>query len=304
MVDIPFASGRLSRLPTRTLAQKPPQLMWMTVPMLVFMTLMIAAPLAYAFYMSLTDFTIGRPEQLIGAANYVKMLFDPLFWNGLWVTLEIYVISLTAQLALGLYLGIFLNRITFMQRLFRTALIAPFLLPSVVVGMMWLVVLDPSLGAANYILRSIGLPPSAWLGSPTLVVFVIALLDTWQWTPFVALIVLGGLQTLPRSVYEAADVDGISRRQVFWHITLPLLGPTLMTAAVLRSVDLLRFFDLIYIMTNGGPGNASLSLNVYAFQRGIDYFDMGYATTLMISLSGIVLVVVLGLSRLRTRLAW
>jgi multiple sugar transport system permease protein len=304
VVDIPFASSRPSRIPARPLAQKPPQLMWMAAPMLVFMVLMIAAPLAYAFYMSITDFTIGRPEQLVGAANYVKMVFDPLFWNGLRVTLEIYIISLAAQLALGLYLGIFLNRIVFMQRLVRTALIAPFLLPSVVVGMMWLVVLDPSLGVANYILRSIGLPPSAWLGSPTLVVFVISLLDTWQWTPFVALIVLGGLQTLPRSVYEAADIDGISRRQVFWHITLPLLGPTLMTAAVLRSVDLLRFFDLIYIMTNGGPGNASLSLNVYAFQRGIDYFDMGYATTLMISLSVIVLVVVLGLSRLRTRLAW
>jgi multiple sugar transport system permease protein len=290
--------------PANYQTQKPPQLMWMATPMIVFLVLMIAAPLAYAAYMSTTDYTIGRPEKFIGAANYLKMFVDPLFWNGLRVTIEIYVVSLAAQLAFGLYLGIFLNRITFMQRLFRTALIAPFLLPSVVIGMMWLVVLDPSLGVANYILQSMGLPPSAWLGSPKLVVPVIALLDTWQWTPFVALIVLGGLQTLPRSVYEAAEVDGISRRQVFWHITLPLLGPTLMTAAVLRSVDLLRFFDLIYIMTNGGPGNSSLSLNVYAYQRGIDYFDMGYATTLMISLSVVVLLVVFGLSRLKTKMAW
>lgn len=297
-------ASRLAGTAVTDRGQKPMQLMWMAAPMVVFMAVMIAAPLLYAGYMSLTDYTIGRPEKFIGLANYAKMLVDPLFWNGLRVTLLIYVLSLTAQLALGLYLGLVLNRITFMQRLFRTALIAPFLMPSVVIGMMWLVVLDPSIGAANYLLQSIGLPTSAWLGSPTLVVPVIALIDTWQWTPFVALIVLGGLQTLPHSVYEAAAIDGISRRQVFLYITLPLLGPTLMTAAVLRSVDLLRFFDLIYIMTNGGPGNSSMSLNVYAYQRGIDYFDMGYATAVMISLSLIVLVAVLGLSRLKSKLAW
>jgi multiple sugar transport system permease protein len=177
-------------------------------------------------------------------------------------------------------------------------------MPSVVIGMMWMVVLDPSIGAANYLLQLMGLPPSTWLSSPHLVIPVIILIDTWQWTPFVALLVLGGVQTLPRSVYEAAGVDGISRRQVFLYITLPLLGPTLMTATVLRSVDLLRFFDLIYIVTNGGPGNASLTLNVYAFQRGIDYFDMGYASTLMIVLSLVVFVVVIGLSWLKSRLTW
>jgi multiple sugar transport system permease protein len=284
--------------------QKPPQLMWMVAPMVVFMVVMVAAPIIYAVYLSFTNSMIGQVEKLVGLANYRKMLNDPLFWNGLRVTLEIYFGCLVAQLVLGVYLGLLLNRITFMQRLFRTALIAPFLMPSVVIGMMWMVVLDPSIGAANYLLQLMGLPPSTWLSSPHLVIPVIILIDTWQWTPFVALLVLGGVQTLPRSVYEAAGVDGISRRQVFLYITLPLLGPTLMTATVLRSVDLLRFFDLIYIVTNGGPGNASLTLNVYAFQRGIDYFDMGYASTLMIVLSLVVFVVVIGLSWLKSRLTW
>ncbi len=278
--------------------------MWMVWPIVVFVVLMIAAPLLYAVYLSFTNYSLGRPVVFVGLANYRHLLVDPLFWNGMRITLLLYVISLTIQLVLGLYVGLLLNRIQFMQRLVRTALIAPFLMPSVVVGMMWIVVLDPSIGAANYLLHLMGQPPSAWLSSPTLVVPMLAILDTWQWTPFVGLLVLGGLQTLPRSVYEAASVDGVSRRQVFLHLTLPLLGPTLLTAAVLRSVDLLRFFDLIYIMTNGGPGNASLSLNVYAFQRGIDYFDMGYGTTLMIALSGVVFVVVLALARLRRVVAW
>ena len=285
-------------------SQKPPQLMWMTFPIVAFTVVMIAAPVAYAIYMSLTNYSVGKAPVFVGFGNYTRMVRDPLFWNGLYVTFLLYAMSMTVQLTLGLYLGILLNRITVLQRLVRTAFIAPFLMPSVVVGMMWLVVLDPSIGAANYLLQQLGLPPSSWLGSPRLVLPLLALLDTWQWTPFVALLILGGLQTLPTSAYEAASVDGVGRRQVFLHITLPLLGPTLVTVAVLRSVDLLRFFDLIYIMTNGGPGNLSLSLNVYAFQRGIDYFDMGYASTLMVTLSLAVLVVVFGLSRLRKLAAW
>jgi multiple sugar transport system permease protein len=286
------------------LAQKPPRLMWMTSPIVIFIVGMIAAPLVYAAYLSLTDASVGQSEHFVGLANYRKMLQDPLFWSGLRVTLELYVVSLAVQLTLGVYLGLLLNRITFLRRLVRTALIAPFLMPSVVIGMMWLVVLDPSIGVANFLIQQLGFAPSAWLSSPHFVVPMLAILDTWQWTPFVALLILGGVQTLPQSVYEAASVDGVSRRQVFLHLTLPLLGPTILTAAVLRSVDLLRFFDLIYIMTNGGPGNASLSLNVYAFQRGIDYFDMGYGTTLMIALSLIVCLVVVGLARLRKTVAW
>ena len=296
-VAVPQRSGA-------TLTQRPPQLMWMAFPIVAFTLVMIAAPLVYAAYLSLTNYAVGRDAVFVGLANYQKMLNDRLFWNGIYVTFVLYVMSLAIQMMLGVYLGMLLNRITVLQRFIRTAFVTPFLMPSVVVGMMWLVVLDPSIGAANYLLQEIGLPPSRWLNSPGLVLPLLSILDTWQWTPFVALLVLGGLQTLPQSAYEAASVDGVSPRQVFLHITLPLLGPTLVTITVLRSVDLLRFFDLIYIMTNGGPGNRSLSLNVYAFQRGIDYFDMGYASALMVTLGIAVLVVVVLLSGLRRWVAW
>ncbi|HEY6433875.1 MAG TPA: sugar ABC transporter permease, partial [Acetobacteraceae bacterium] len=179
-----------------------------------------------------------------------------------------------------------------------------FVMPPVVVAMMWVIILDPFQGAANYVLQSLGLPQSGWLSSPPIVLPVFAMLDTWQAAPLVALLVLGGLQIMPASVYEAASLDGASGLRLLRYITLPLLTPTLVTVAVLRSVDLLRFFDLIYIITQGGPGNASTTLNIYAFRRGFEFFDMGYASTLMIALSVTVLIVVVCLVRLRRVCDW
>ncbi|WP_457662889.1 carbohydrate ABC transporter permease [Sinorhizobium medicae] len=229
---------------------------------------------------------------------------DGEFWNGLYVTFALYILSMVLQLVAGIYLAMLLFHSKRLSGLLRSLLISPFMMPPVVAGMMWLVILDPSLGAANYILESVGLPPSEWLASPVWVIPTIALIDTWQWAPYVALIVLGGLQSLPPSVYEAAQIDGASSFRIFRRITLPLLLPTIVTAAVLRSVDLLRFFDIIYITTQGGPGNASNTLNIYGFRVGFEFFNIGYSSALMITLSVIVLGAVLMLNRLRNAVAW
>ena len=190
------------------------------------------------------------------------------------------MLSLVLQLVFGVWLALLLFHAKRLPGIVRSLFISPFMMPPVVAGMMWLVILDPSLGAANYILQSLGLPPSDWLASPTWVIPTVALIDTWQWTPYVALIVLGGLQSLPPSVYEAAQIDGASPFKTFRRITLPLLLPTIVTAAILRSVDLLRFFDIIYITTQGGPGNASNTLNIYGFRVGFEFFNIGYASAL------------------------
>jgi len=208
------------------------------------------------------------------------------------------------QLVLGTYLAVLLFNAKRLSGIVRSLFISPFMMPPVVAGMMWLVILDPSLGAANYVLTALGLPPSDWLASPTFVIPTIAFIDTWQWAPYVALIVLGGLQSLPPSVYEAAQIDGATPAKTFWRITLPLLMPTIVTAMILRSVDLLRFFDIIYITTQGGPGNASNTLNIYGFRVGFEFFNFGYASALMITLSVIVLGAVIALNRLRGAVAW
>lgn len=280
------------------------QLTAMSLPAVLFTVALIAFPFAYTLWMSLHEFTFGGASILNYGKNYLLMLGDAEFWNGLKITLILYLLSLVLQLVLGTYVAILLHSSKKLSGTVRTLMISPFVLPPVVVGMMWLVVLDPSIGAANWILQSVGLPKSDWLASPMWVIPTVAFIDTWQWTPYVALIVLGGLQSLPPNVYEAAQIDGASRWKTFWRITLPLLMPTIVTAAILRSVDLLRFFDIIYITTQGGPGNASNTLNIYGFRKGFEFFEIGYASALMVTLSAIVLGAVMVLTQARKRVAW
>lgn len=280
------------------------QLALMSAPAVAFTVALIAFPFAYTVWMSLHEFSfVGTPKLNLGM-NYVQMMQDGEFWNGLKITLVLYALSLVMQLVLGTYIALLLHGSKKLSGIVRTLMISPFVLPPVVVGMMWLVVLDPSIGAANWLLQSAGLPRSEWLASPQWVIPTVAMIDTWQWTPYVALIVLGGLQSLPPNVYEAAQIDGASRWKTFYRITLPLLMPTLVTAAILRSVDLLRFFDIIYITTQGGPGNASNTLNIYGFRKGFEFFEIGYASALMITLSAIVLGAVMVLTQARKRVAW
>jgi multiple sugar transport system permease protein len=280
------------------------QLALLCTPAVLFTVVMIAFPVGYSVWLSFQAFSLGGGSTFNGGENYVRMVEDPEFWNGLKVTFVLYAISLIAQLVIGTYLAILLNASKRMVGFLRSALLSPFVMPPVVVGMMWIVILDPAIGVANYVLQSMGLPPSDWLASPRWVIATVALVDTWQWSPFVALIVLGGLQSLPGSVYEAAEVDGVSRWAVFRYVTLPLLAPTLLTAAILRSVDLLRFFDIIYITTGGGPGNASNTLNIYGFRVGFEFFEIGYACALMVTLSTIVLGAVLLITKGRNMIDW
>lgn len=285
-------------------AQRVASLQWMVWPAVTFVAVMVIFPFGYAFWLSLLDYKIGQTDAFVGAGNYKALLGDEQFWNGLRLTFILYIGALVTQLVLGVALGLLLNRIETLKGMVRTVMVSPFMLPPVVVGMMSIVVLDPGMGVANYLLKSAGLPPSLFLASTDFVIFTVIMIDTWQWAPFVALIVLGGLQSLPTRVYEAAAIDGAVGWRRFVYITLPLLGPTIVTAAVLRSVDLLRFFDVIYITTQGGPGYASSTLNIYAYRKGFEFSDIGYASALMITLSTIVFGAVLVFAQLRRRVAW
>ncbi len=280
------------------------ELLALSVPALLFTVAMIAFPLIYTVWLSLQAFSSTGAAEFAGIGNYRRMVSDGEFWHGLYVTFVLYFLSLALQLFFGTYLALLLFRAKRLPGVIRSLFISPFMMPGVVAGMMWLVILDPSLGAANYILVSLGLPPSEWLASPRWVIPTIALIDTWQWAPYVALIVLGGLQSLPQSVYEAAEIDGARGWKLLTRITLPLLLPTIMTATILRSVDLLRFFDIIYITTQGGPANASNTLNIYGFRVAFEFFQFGYAGALMLTLSIIVLGAVLVLNRMRAAVQW
>lgn len=277
---------------------------WMAVPALAFAAAMIVYPFGFAVWLALADVQLGQDPKFAGLANFRKMFADGEFWNGLRLTFFLYIVSLGAQLVLGTWLGLLLARSQWARGIVRPILISPFMLPPVVVGMMAIVILDPSFGIANWLLEKIGLPPGLWLSDPATVMWTVAGLDTWQWTPFVALIVMGGYLALPTDVYDAAEIDGASSWQRLRYITLPLLAPTLITAAVLRSVDILRFFDVIYLTTQGGPGISSTTLNILAYRRGFEFFELGYASAVMVTLATIVLGTVLVFARLRRAVAW
>lgn len=290
--------------PVNAGGQKAMSAHWMIAPAVILTLAMVIFPLCYAIYLSFGGSAMGATSPGLGLGNYQRMTADPQFWSALKVTFGLFSVALVLQLILGTALALLLNRFGAVRGLVRTAILSPFMLPPVVVGMIAIVVLDPGLGAANYLLEIVGIPHFLWLASPDWSLLVIALVDTWQWTPFVALIVLGGLQSLPLRVYEAAEIDGAIGIRRFWFITLPLLGPTLLTAAVLRSVDLLRFFDIIYITTQGGPGYATTTLNIMAYKLGFDFMDVGYASAVMITLGILVLGSVVFFASLRRKVSW
>jgi multiple sugar transport system permease protein len=277
---------------------------WMSYPAMLFTLSMIGFPIGYAVWISLSNVELGASPIFSGLVNYRRMVSDPEFWNALKLTITLYMLSLGIQIIIGTWLGLMLGRMKGTQGLARAILVSPFMLPPVVVGMMAIVIFDPSFGIANWILIQLGLTPGLWLSDPKTVIGTLAIIDSWQWSPFVALIIMGGYLSLPTDVFEAAEIDGASKNQILYYITIPLLMPTIVTAIVLRSVDILRFFDIIYLTTQGGPGNASTTLNILAYRRGFEFFDFGYASAIMVTLSSIVFGTVLAFTKLRKTVAW
>lgn len=297
------AFGRGSPGPPRALRSRSDRLApWlMIMPATVFTLIMIGFPLVYALFMSVTDFTlssIANPT-FIGLGNLQRAAADPVFWTAVRVTLVLFALSLAFELVLGTYIGLLLSRQLRGSGLFRVLSFFPSVIPSVAVGMIWVQLLDPAQGAMNYLLSLVGVSRQLWLSSPVTVVPTLAMIDIWEWTPFIALIVVGGMQALPSEPFEAARIDGASDTQVLRFITLPMLRSTIIVAAMLRSVDLMRIFDTIYITTQGGPVNSSMSLNVFAFTQGFLFSNMGYASAVMLILMALVAAVTWGLGAVR-----
>jgi len=177
----------------------------------------------------------------------------------------------------------------------------PMVATPVAIAMAWLLMFEPTVGLFNPLLRSLGLPPQQWLGSASQALPSLILVDVWQWMPMMALILLAGLTTLPEEPFEAARVDGANGWQRFIYLTLPLLLPTMVTAVLLRSIDALKTFDIIYTMTRGGPGSATETINIYAYIQAFEYFRLGNASSLLIIFFAIVLGISLIFIQVRKR---
>lgn len=220
------------------------------------------------------------PREFVGIANFTRMATDPLFLNSLKNTVVFTVSAVTAEFVLGLALALlfdkYVRRLTFL----KTILMMPMMLPPIAVAITWKLIYQPQFGVLNELMFQLGLPLQAWAGDVNLAMFSIVLADVWQWTPFIFLLMLAGLASLPQEPYEAAAIDGASSWRQFWDLTLPFLKPVIAIALLLRIMDALRLFDLVFILTVGGPAGATETLSLYVFKVAFTFVDIGYAAAI------------------------
>lgn len=219
-------------------------------------------------------------------ANFVRLAGDGFFLSALLHTFVYAVAALTCELLLGLGLAVLVDAPLRGRSAFRLLVLVPMMLPPVVVGVVWRLMLNSDSGALNGALGSLGIDTGklTWLASPTLAMVSVIAVDVWQWTPFVFLVLLAGLQAIPQEPYEAATVDGASAFQTFRDVTLPLLKPAILVALLLRTMDLLRVFDQIFILTGGGPGFSTETISLYIYRSAFRFFDLGYAAAMSLVL--------------------
>jgi multiple sugar transport system permease protein len=268
-------------------------------PAVIFILLMMAFPILYTAWISLTEWSMSAvtPAKFVGLQNYIEMLgHDDRFWKAVWRTFYFTALALAGETVLGLALAVMLNRDFPGKNLLKTLFLLPMVATPVAIGMVWLLMFEPSIGFLNYVLEALHLPDQLWLASEAGALPSLVLVDIWQWTPMMALILLAGLVSMPSDPFEAAEVDGATRWQVFWHITMPMLRPTIGVAVILRSIDALKTFDIIYAMTQGGPNYATETLNLYGYNLGFGYFQMGAASSLLMIFFAIVLGIVIFLN--------
>lgn len=211
-------------------------------------------PLMFNLVLSTQERSVSAalPSSFVGLGNYTAALQDPRFWNSVRLMFLFTLIAVPAQMLLGLGLSLLLSRKMRASGLVRAVVLLPMISTPVAVALIWALMMDPNLGVLNYFLQSLGLNRSLWLADARLVVPALALVDIWQWTPLVSLILLAGLQTMPEEPFEAARIDGASPWQVFRFITWPMLQPAVFAALTLRLIDALKTFDIIEVMTQGG----------------------------------------------------
>lgn len=261
------------------------------LPAAIFILSMMAFPVIYTIWVSMTDWSMASigSVKFIGLKNYIDLLSDDRFYNSVKLTLYFTILAVGVETVLGVAIALILNRDFKGKNIVKGILLLPMVATPVAIGLAWTLFYEPTIGLGNYALELLGLAPSKWLASNTAVIPSLALVDIWEWTPMVTLIVLAGLASLPNEPYEAALVDGASELQVLRYITLPLLLPTIMIAVVLRGIDAFKTFDIIYTMTAGGPGFASETLNIYAYNLAFGYFKFGAASSALVALLALVL---------------
>lgn len=264
-------------------------------PALIILILLSIVPFVYAINMSLRSLNLkmsGMSGQFVGLDNFrYLMRNDSEFWHSLMITILFVIVVVTVEFILGFMLALLLNRDFKGKRVLVSLAVIPMTMAPVAVGLIWSVSLNYELGIITYLVKSIGIPlKDALLGTTATALPTLMFIDIWQWTPFMFLIMLAGLHGLPKEPYEASEVDGASRWQTFRMLTLPLLKPLIIIAVLLRFIDAFKTMDQVYVLTGGGPGNATDIISIYAFRTNFKIWNLGYGASGVLVIFIIILI--------------
>ena len=256
----------------------------MLAPATILLVGLTVIPFAVSLALSFTDYSLTAPGALrvTGLANYLALFASDEFRNAVRVTVEFTAAAVALELLLGVGMAALLHHESRAMPVLRLIYLLPLAITPVAAVFTFRIMLNPGIGVFNHLLRLIGLPPVDWLGTPGMALASLVLIDAWQWTPFILLIAAGGLAAMDEEPQEAAAMDGAGPIRIFFHHTLPMLFPYLVVAVVFRTIDAFKTFDIVFVLTGGGPGIATRTLNLLAYKNGIEFLSMGYAAALAI----------------------
>ncbi|MFB7146747.1 carbohydrate ABC transporter permease [Agrobacterium deltaense] len=274
------------------------------IPALVVISAVIVFPWVFTLWMSAHRWTLGQEQGFIGFENYIRLASDARFWESLWHTLIYTVLSVVAPLFLGTLAALVFDAQFPLRGFLRGVFVMPMMATPVAIALVWTMMFHPQLGVLNYLLSFIHIGPLEWIYNQSTVIPSLVLVETWQWTPLVMLIVLGGLAAVPREPYESAEIDGANAWQKFRYLTMPMIAPFLMIAVIIRSIDAVKSFDIIYAMTQGGPGTASETINIYLYNTAFSYYDIGYGSAMAVVFFIIIVALSFVLLMVRQRSQW
>ncbi len=274
------------------------------IPALVVIAAVIVFPWVFTLWMSAQRWTLGQEQSFIGLDNYIRLASDARFWESLWHTLVYTTLSVVAPLFLGTLAALLFDAQFPLRGFLRGVFVMPMMATPVAIALVWTMMFHPQLGVLNYLLSLIGIGPLEWIYNQYTVIPSLVLVETWQWTPLVMLIVLGGLAAVPREPYESAEIDGANAWQKFRYLTMPMIAPFLMIAVIIRSIDAVKSFDIIYAMTQGGPGTASETINIYLYNTAFAYYDIGYGSAMAVVFFIVIIALSFVLLMVRARTQW
>lgn len=252
----------------------------MISPAFIILLFLAISPMFFMFVNAFRTWKLAvpAPPRFCGFKNFLNLFTDGRFGNAFFNTVFLMIIGIMVQSVLGLGIAILLRKPFKLRSVVMSLILIPVLIAPVVIGLNWKLILNDTFGPLNFFLSKIGLKEPLWISSNRFWgLFSILIVDTWQWTPFVALVLLAGLEGIPNQVYEAADVDGAKPIMVFLRVTLPLLRPMFVLIVLLRTIFIFKIFDPVWILTQGGPGTATETLSLLTYYIGLQYLDIGYA---------------------------